>query len=81
MYFGSLAGMLGGLVVVPGTGDVGEARRAIISWWRVALIWVGILSVVIGVLLVTGFIETGDLPWQFREPEWFQGWRVRMLPW
>ena len=79
--FWFLAGMLGGLVVVPGTGDFGEARRAIISWWRVALIWLGLLFVVIGVLIVAGFIETGFLPWQFTVPEWFQSWRVRTLPW
>ena len=81
VVFWFLAGMLGGLVVVPGTGDLGEARRVIINWWRVALIWVGLLSVVIGILLVTGFIETGELPWQFSEPEWFRSWRVRTLPW
>ena len=64
-------GALGGeVIIVPGAGDVGANRRMVLSWFSVALAWLLALSVLISIGILTGFIDPGTWPWQFRVPGW-----------
>ena len=76
-----LAGALSDVVVlVPGADNLGQVRRQVLSWLRIALVWLGLLAVAIGVGIVTGFIESGDLPWGFQLPGWFRRWWDLFIP-
>ena len=71
-----LAGALSNVVViVPGSSNSREIQSTMFSWFKIALIWLALFTLVIAVGVVTGFIESGEWPWQFRFPEWFIRWR------
>ena len=52
----------------------GAGRRRRVStrgWFRVALVWFGLLAAVLAVGEITGFLESRTWPWGFQVPDWW----------
>lgn len=67
-----LLGVMGGIVVVPGTGEPKEVPSIILNWLMVALIWLGTIAILLVAGIFLGFIETHTWPWQFVVPNWLR---------
>ena len=75
-----LGTLSGEFIIVPGAGDVGANRHMVLSWFSVALAWSLALSVVMAMGILTGFIDPGTWPWQFRVPGWLSS-LMGTVPW
>ena len=65
-----LGALSGEFIIVPGAGDVRENRRMVVAWLSVGLAWLVVLSVLIVVGILTGFVDAGSWPWRFEVPDW-----------
>ena len=58
---------------VPGAGRSHSRRASTRGWWRVVLIWIGLLAAVLAVGEITGFLDSWTWPWGFQVPDWWPG--------